>query len=128
MRRKLTIGIVAGAVAAGLGVARWFTASGSTQSTAMTSSQADLLALARFNDYQNGVSAIDATVPISGQDFRLDGRVDWQGHLGYATLAAAQQGGGTELLQWTPSGIAVHGSWTGPLPAKPPADGWTVRA
>jgi len=130
-RKKLLVGLGAGVVAAGLGVALWVTTSASSnQDTAMTSAQADLLALARFNDYQNGVSAIDATVPVSGQDFTLDGRVDWQAHLGYATLAAAQpnSGGGTELLQWTPNGIAVRGGWSGPLPATPPAGGWEVRA
>jgi hypothetical protein len=129
--KKLAIGLGAGVVAIGLGVAAWFTTSSATDqnaNSAMTSAQADLLALARFNDYQSGVSAIDAEIPVSGQEFALDGRVDWQNHLGYATLAAAQQGGGTELLQWTPNGIAVHGNWTGPLPATPPADGWTVRA
>ena len=129
MKRKLAIGIGAGVVAVGLGVAVWFTTlPDSNQSSAMTSAQADLLALARFNDYQNGVSAIDAAIPISGQDFTLDGRVDWQSHLGYATLTSAQQGGGTELLQWTPNGIAVRGNWNGPLPATPPAAGWDVRA
>ena len=129
-RKKLFVGLGAGVVAAGLGVALWVTTSASSDQTApaMTSAQADLLALARFNDYQNGVSAIDATVPVSGQDFTLDGRVDWQDHLGYATLAAHQQGDGTELLQWTPNGIAVRGGWTGPLPATPPAGGWEVRA
>lgn len=126
---RLTLGVATAVVAAGLGSALWLTASAADQPSAMTSSQADLLALARFNDYQNGVSAIAATIPISGQDFRLVGRVDWHSHLGYATFAAAQQGeGGTELLQWTPDGIAVRGAWTGPLPAQPPADGWTVRA
>ena len=127
---RVALGAGAGVVAVGLGVALWVTTStGSDQSSAMTSAQADLLALARFNDYQNGVSAIDATVPVSGQEFKLDGRVDWQNHLGYATLAAEQQqGGGTELLQWTPNGIAVRGSWSGPLPATPPADGWEVRS
>jgi hypothetical protein len=126
--KKLAIGLGAGVVAVGLGVAVWFTTSSSPdQTTAMTSAQADLLALARFNDYQNGVSAINAEIPVSGQEFALDGRVDWQNHLGYATLASAQQSG-AELLQWTPNGIAVRGNWTGPLPATPPADGWTVRA
>ena len=126
---KLALGIGAGIVAAGLGVATWFTTSpGPGQNSAMTSAQADLLALARFDDYQNGVSAIDAAIPISGQEFTLAGRVDWRDHLGYATLTSAQQGGGTELLQWTPNGIAVRGSWSGPLPATPPAAGWDVRA
>lgn len=129
--KKLAIGLGAGVVAVGLSVAMWFTTSvGAGQDSAMTSAQADLLALARFNDYQNGVSAIDAEIPVSGQEFTLDGRVDWQNHLGYATLTSVQAGqaGGTELLQWTPGGIAVRGSWTGPLPATPPADGWEVRA
>ena len=130
MNRKLAIGLGAGAIVVGLGVAFGITtASGSGQDSAMTSAQADLLALARFNDYQNGVSAIDAEIPVSGREFTLDGRVDWRNHLGYATLtSAAQPTGGAELLQWTPDGIAIRGSWSGPPPAAPPADGWEVRA
>jgi hypothetical protein len=130
--KRLAIGLGAGFAALGLGVATWLTTSSAmdqSPNAAMTSAQADLLALARFNDYQSGVSAIDAELPVSGQEFTLDGRIDWRNHLGYATLASSvQQGGGTELLQWTPNGIAVRGNWTGPLPATPPADGWTVRA
>ena len=128
--KKLAIGLGTAITALGLGMAAWYTTSSATQNSnsAMTSAQADLLALARFNDYQNGVSAIDAEIPVSGQEFALDGRVDWQNHLGYATLASPQQTSSTELLQWTPNGIAVRGNWTGPLPATPPADGWTVRA
>ena len=129
--KRRAIGLGAGVIALGLGAAAWFTtSSGAGQDSAMTSAQADLLALARFNDYQNGVSAIGAEIPVSGQEFTLAGRVDWQNHLGYATLTSAQtqQGGGTELVQWTPNGIAVRGSWSGPLPATPPADGWEVRA
>ena len=126
---KKHLAIAAAVIALSLGVAFWLSnPASSSQGSVMTSAQADLLASARFLDYQNHVSAIKASVPISGQLFELDGRVDWQGRLGYATLAAPQQGGGTELLQWTPNGIAVRGGWTGPLPATPPADGWEVRA
>jgi hypothetical protein len=121
---------VAGVVAIALGAAfRLTTSSDPDQTSAMTAAQADLLASARFNDYRSGASAIDAAIPVSGQEFTLVGRVDWQDRIGYATLTAAQrQGGGTELLQWTRDGIAVHGNWSGPLPATPPADGWEVRA
>jgi hypothetical protein len=130
---KKHLAIAAAVIAVSLGIALLLSTPGdphATQSTAMSSAQADLLAVARFNDYQNRVSAIKASVPISGQTFELDGRVDWQNRLGYATLTARQQGGGTELLQWTPNGIAVRGGWgwSGPLPATPPADGWEVRA
>jgi hypothetical protein len=122
--------LVAGVVAVALGAAFWLTTvSGPDRNSAMSAAQADLLATARFNDYRSGVSAINAAIPVSGQEFTLVGRVDWQDHLGYATLTSAEQpGGGMELLQWTPAGIAVHGSWSGPLPATPPADGWEVRA
>jgi hypothetical protein len=130
---KKHLAIAAAVIAVSLGVALWLSTPAdphATQSTAMTSAQADLLAVARYNDYQNHVSAIEASVPISGQMFELDGRVDWRSRLGYATLTARQQGGGTELLQWTPNGIAVRGGWgwSGPLPATPPSDGWEVRA
>jgi hypothetical protein len=93
----------------------------------LTASQAGALAGARFNDYRNGVTAIDAVIPVSGRDFHLDGRVDWHAGIGYATFTAVQPSDGTDLLQWTPNGIAVRGSWTGPLPASLPADGWMVR-
>ncbi|HWG24839.1 hypothetical protein [Actinospica sp.] len=127
---KRTIAIAGSLViAAALGAALCLTTlPDQDPASALTASQADLLAGARLDDYQNGVTAIDATIPVSGQDFRLDGRVDWKAHLGYATLAAQPgQGGGTELLQWTPNGIAVRGSWSGLPPATPPADGWMVR-
>lgn len=107
--------------------AAFYFAAGPDRSPAMTASQADLLALARFDDYQNGVSAIDAVIPVSGQDFRLDGRVDWRSHLGYATLAASRPGVGSELLQWSPNGIAVRGGQSGPPPATLTADGWMLR-
>jgi hypothetical protein len=124
MKKKIaaTVTLTAAVIAAAL----YFTST-PDQSTAMTASQADQLALARFNDYQNGVTAINATIPLSGQDFRLIGRVDWRSHLGYATLAAPQPTDGTELLQWSAAGIAVRGNWTAPLPAAPPPDGWTLR-
>jgi hypothetical protein len=126
---KKHLAIAAAVIALSLGVAFWLSNPASpSQGSVMTSAQADLLASARFLDYQNHVSAIEASVPVSGQMFELEGRVDWQGRVGYATLAAPQQGGGTELLQWTPNGIAVRGGWSGPLPATPPADGWEVRA
>jgi hypothetical protein len=126
VKKKLAIAAAA-LIAAALATAPYLSAA-PDQPTAMTASEANLLALARFSDYQNGVTAIDATIPVSGQDFRLDGRVDWRNHLGYATLAAPIASEGTELLQWSPSGIAVRGNWTGPLPKVLSADGWMVRA
>lgn len=124
MRKHIAIATLV--IASALGAALYLTTP-ADQSTAMSSTQADRLALARAAEYRSGVTAIDATIPVSGQTFQLDGRVDWRSHLGYATLTAPQQGGETELLQWTPNGIAVRGSWTGPLPSTPPADGWMVR-
>ena len=111
--------------AAAIAAALYITTSTADQPSAMTSSQANQLALARYDDYRSGVTAISATIPISGQDFRLTGRVDWHSHLGYATLTASQQG--TELLQWSPNGLAVRGNWTGPLPTTLSADGWMLR-
>jgi hypothetical protein len=124
VKRKIAaaVTLTAAAIAAGL----YFTST-PDQSTAMTASEADQLALARFNDYQNGVTALDATIPVSGQAFHLTGRVDWHSRLGYATLAAPQPADGTELLQWSANGIAVRGGWTAPLPAAPPSDGWMLR-
>lgn len=114
--------------AATLGAALYFlTVRDQGPAASLTPSQAAALADARFEDYRNGVTAIDAVIPVSGRDFRLDGRVDWRAGIGYATFTGAAQADGTDLLQWTPNGLAVRGSWTGPLPASLPADGWMVR-
>jgi hypothetical protein len=101
----------------------------------MSAAQADRLALARFTEYQAGASSIEAFVPISGQTFKVSGRIDWRQHRGIAvitptaspTAAAAVPASDTQLLLWTSDWLAVRGTWKGAAPDKPPSDGWTFR-
>jgi hypothetical protein len=96
----------------------------------MSAAQADRLALARFTEYQLGAGSIEALVPISGQTFKLSGRVDWKQHRALATItpaATAAPATDTQLLLWTPDWLAVRGTWKGAVPDTPPPDGWTVR-
>jgi len=97
---------------------------------AMTTAQADRLALARFSEYQLGAGAIEAVVPISGQTFKISGRADWRSHRGLATIAPTTAGApasSVQLLEWTPDWLAVRGTWNGSVPDSPPPDGWTLR-
>ena len=99
-------------------------------SATMTAAQADRLSLARFTEYQLGASSIDALVPISGQTFKISGRVDWTAHRALATIGSATAGApasAAQLLQWTPDWLAVRGTWQGAVPDAPPPDGWTFR-
>ncbi|HET9173419.1 MAG TPA: hypothetical protein VFN97_28570 [Actinospica sp.] len=109
------------AVAASIAAALYLTTTSPNQPSSMlTASEANQLAQARYADYRNGVTALTATIPVSGQPFRLSGRVDWHIHLGYATLTApADEGSGSsELLQWSPNGLAVRGNWKAPYPPR----------
>lgn len=102
----------------------------SSAPSAMTAAQADRLALARFTEYQLGAGTIQAVVPISGQTFKISGRVDWRSHRGLATIAPTSAGAPAstvQLLEWTPDWLAVRGTWNGSVPDSPPADGWTPR-
>lgn len=100
---------------------------------AMSAAQADRLALARFTEYQSGASAIEALVQISGQTFKVSGRVDWKQHRALAVItptaaaSAAAPASDTQLLLWTPAWLAVRGTWNGAAPDTPPPDGWTLR-
>ncbi|MFF2331221.1 MULTISPECIES: hypothetical protein [unclassified Streptomyces] len=93
---------------------------------ALTTPQAELLALTRFTNYRRGSSQVTADIPVQGHVARLTGRLDWRNGTGLAIL---QSGDGTleatrNLLRWNRTTVSMRRNWTDPLPARPPRDDW----
>ncbi|MFJ9583820.1 hypothetical protein [Streptomyces acidicola] len=101
-----------------------------TTAPALTTSQAELLALTRFANYRHGTAQVTADIPVQGHPARLTGRLDWRHGTGLAILQG--NGGllehGRHLLRWNRATVSVQYNWTGPLPTHPPRRGWTERA
>ncbi|WP_405760722.1 hypothetical protein [Streptomyces sp. NBC_00045] len=96
----------------------------------LTEQQAELLALARFTNYRSAAGTVSATIPVPGRTVRLDGRLDWRAHTGYAELRDETPGAATHwrhLLRWNRTTVSARFNWTGPRPDEPPADGWSER-
>jgi hypothetical protein len=101
-----------------------------TTAPALTTPQAELLALTRFTNYRRGAAQVTADVPVlQGHPARLTGRLDWRHGTGLAILQG--NGGdlehGRHLLRWNRTSVSVQRDWTGPLPTHPPREGWAQR-
>ncbi|MFF4751537.1 hypothetical protein ACWD5R_05155 [Streptomyces sp. NPDC002514] len=101
-----------------------------TTAPALTTPQAELLALTRFTNYRRGATQVTADIPVQGRIARLTGRLDWRHGAGLAILQG--NGGflehGRHLLRWDRTTVSVQRNWTEPLPTHPPRDGWIQRA
>ncbi|MFI5680440.1 hypothetical protein [Streptomyces cellulosae] len=97
---------------------------------ALTTPQAELLALTRFTNYRRGTAQVTADIPVQGHTGRLTGRLDWRHGTGLALLQG--NGGvlehGRHLLRWDRTTVSIQYDWAGSLPTHPPHDGWTRRA
>ncbi|GLZ33055.1 hypothetical protein Lesp02_52430 [Lentzea sp. NBRC 105346] len=96
---------------------------------ALTTGEAERLALVRFSNYSTGVTGFTAAVPSAGGKLLLDGRVDFVNHLGYAGMQT--EGRSDEfsrgLLQWNLKRLA-YAMTDATKPVEPlPQNGWQVR-
>jgi hypothetical protein len=105
-------------------------AAAATTAPALTTSQAELMALTRFANYRRGTAKVTADIPVQGDSARLTGRLDWRRGSGLAVFQGngGVLGNGRHLLRWDHATVSVRHNWPGPLPARPPHDGWTKRA
>jgi hypothetical protein len=96
---------------------------------ALTTRQAELLALTRFTNYRRGAAKVTVDIPVQGHTARLTGRLDWRHSTGFAVLqgSGGVLGHGRHLLRWNRATVSVRHNWTGALPQSPPPDGWIQR-
>lgn len=93
----------------------------------LTTEEAELLAVIRFNNFDAGTRSIDMTVP--GDDgVRIEGWADFATHIGYGAASDGANEDPLGLVRWTLGSVGVR---EGALPddlLPPPTDGWVVGA
>ncbi|MFC0436436.1 hypothetical protein [Kutzneria buriramensis] len=104
--------------------------SGPTGPRALTSDEANRLAITRFRNYQTGGRAVTITVPSTAGGLVITGSVDYRAKLGYGVVHGAGRDTSSDgLVQWTATTVLVHPMANTPAtaPASPPGSGWFSR-
>lgn len=97
---------------------------------ALTSDEANRLAIARFRNYEAHGRAVTITVPGTAGELIVTGSVDYQGKLGYGTVHGTGRDTSSDgLIEWTAASVFVHPMANAPAraPASPPRSGWYGR-
>ncbi|MFF7648904.1 hypothetical protein ACFZCY_03405 [Streptomyces sp. NPDC007983] len=97
---------------------------------ALTSDQANLLAVTRFRNYQEGGRAVTIDVPGTAGGLVVTGSIDFRGKTGYGVVRGTGRDASSDgLIQWTATSVLVHPMANAPAkaPARPPGSGWYSR-
>ncbi|MGW1594810.1 hypothetical protein [Streptomyces sp. NPDC002343] len=104
--------------------------SGSGGPRALTSDEANRLAITRFRNFEARGRAVTITVPGTAGELTVTGSVDYRGKLGYGVVHGTGRGTSSDgLIQWTATAVFVHPMANAPAhaPASPPRSGWYRR-
>ncbi|MFF0724813.1 hypothetical protein [Streptomyces sp. NPDC004134] len=101
-----------------------------TAPRALTSDEANRLAVTRFLNYQAGGRAVTITVPNATGGLVITASVDYRTHTGYGVVRGTGRDTSSDgLIQWTATTVLVHPMTDPPAvaPESPPASGWHSR-
>jgi hypothetical protein len=97
---------------------------------ALTSDEANELAVTRFLNYQAGGRAVTITVPGTAGGLVITASVDYRASLGYGVVHGAGRDASSDgLIEWTAHTVLVDPMTNAPAdpPAAPPTTGWFSR-
>ncbi|MEZ0115207.1 hypothetical protein ABH920_009242 [Catenulispora sp. EB89] len=103
---------------------------GGSGSRALTSDEANRLAITRFRNYETGGRAVTITVPGTGGSLVITGSVDYRTRLGYGVVRGTGRDTSSDgLIEWTATSVLVDPMTNAPAvaPAAPPTSGWYSR-
>ncbi|MBM4791754.1 hypothetical protein HXP44_06705 [Streptomyces sioyaensis] len=104
--------------------------SGPSGPRALTSDEANRLAITRFRNYEAHGRAVTITVPGTAGGLIVTGSVDYQGKLGYGVVHGTGRDTSSDgLIEWTATSVFVHPMTHAPAhaPASPPRSAWYSR-
>ena len=73
----------------------------------MTTEEAQLLAVVRFNNFDTGTRPFSTSITEKGADLALQGWIDYAGHVGYAQVTGSFT---PQALLWNGATVGVHDS------------------
>lgn len=97
---------------------------------ALTSDEANRLAITRFRNYAAHGRAVTITVPGTAGGLIVTGSVDYRGKLGYGVVHGTGRDTSSDgLIGWTATSVFVHPLANAPAhaPASPPRSAWHSR-
>lgn len=97
---------------------------------ALTSDEANRLAITRFRNYQTGGRAVTITVPATAGGLVIAGSVDYRGKIGYGVVHGTGRDTSSDgLIEWTATTVLVQPMANPPAeaPATPPRANWYSR-
>jgi len=97
---------------------------------ALTSDEADRLAITRFRNYEAQGRELTITVPDTAGELVVTGSVDYEKKLGYGVVHGTGRDTSSDgLIQWTATSVFVHPMANAPAhaPASPPRSDWFSR-
>ncbi|WP_432041068.1 hypothetical protein [Streptomyces chartreusis] len=104
--------------------------SGTGEPRALTSDEANRLAVMRFRNYEAQGRTLTITVPGTPGELVITGSVDYEKRLGYGVVHGIGRDTSSDaLIQWTTTSVYVHPMTDAPphAPASPPRSGWYSR-
>jgi hypothetical protein len=129
-RPRWVAAVIAGAAVAAAALLVANSGSARTAPRALTSDQANQLAITRFRNYQAGGRAVTITVPRAAGGLVITGSIDYRGKLGYGAVHGTGRDASSDgLIEWTATTVFVHPMADAPAdaPASPPGSGWYGR-
>jgi len=97
---------------------------------ALSSDEADRLAITRFRNYEAGGRAVTITVPGTAGDLVVTGSIDYRSKLGYGVVRGTGRDTSSDgLIEWTATSVLVDPVANAPAaaPTTPPTTGWYSR-
>lgn len=104
--------------------------SGPTGPRALTSDEANRLAIARFRNHEAGGRAVTITVPTTAGGLVITGSIDYRAKLGYGVVRGTGRDTSSDgLIQWNTTAVFIHPMEDAPAeaPASPPGSDWHRR-
>lgn len=116
--------------AVGVAVAAASGSGGDKGTKALTSDEANRLAITRFRNYEAGGRAVTITVPGPAGNLVVTGSVDYRAKLGYGVVrGTGRDTSSNGLIEWSTTSVFVDPMTATPAtaPATPPTTGWYSR-
>lgn len=102
---------------------------GEAETRSVSTEEAERLAVARFNNYDQGTLNFTASLTEAESSMWIEGRIDLQEHVGYGNLMIDEEAPSFALLQWNYETVTAVGAGSQELPAQPPDNQeWQARS